>query len=252
MTSIRLNKYLAQSGIASRRKADDIISSGRVTINGKIEKRLGTIIQSESDKVAVDGKLLKLKQSHVAYIFYKPVDVISTLSDELDRTSLRKYFPDDKTLFSVGRLDRMSEGLLIFTNDGEMAMKLTHPRYQIPKKYRIFIHKSRAYSASMMTSLLQKSYRLGDKLRAFDSVAYCGMNDDSLIFEVVVHEGIYHEVKRLVDRAGLTVSRLIRTEHGPFKLGTLLPGDRLKLTEVEYQELRANVENSSNILRKQS
>ena len=239
---IRLNKYLAQHGVAARRKADELILAGRVSVNGTVVKQLGTKIVQSKDIVLVDAKPVATRHEPIVYRVYKPVGVVSTMHDEQGRLSLRDLIPEQPAVFPVGRLDRMSEGLLIMTNDGDLALRLAHPRYRQLKTYRIWIHKPQSYVPAKLIEELQGTRIINGKRRAFEAVQYIGVDAKGIMFEVSIREGIYHEVKRLVDRAGLTVARLIRIQHGSVTLGTLQPGAYECLTDQEYHSLRRSVE----------
>lgn len=241
LLKVRLNKYLSQHGIAARRKADELIVDGRVSVNGTVIRKLGTVIDSMNDVVKVDDKLVEKQLQSIVYRFYKPKDVVSTMQDELGRAALPLYIPATPQVFPVGRLDRMSEGLLILTNDGELALRLAHPRYRQIKKYLVWVHKTRSYSIAKILAELERGHTIAGKNRGFDSVVYQGADQIGLIFEVTLHEGIYHEVKRLMDRAGLTVARLLRTHYGPLEIGSLKPGEWERLSDSDYKQLRIDV-----------
>lgn len=235
---MRLNKFLASRGIAARRKADELIVAGRVSVNGVLIRELGTKIDPTKDVVLVDKKPVPIETQSVVYKLYKPVGVISTMNDEQDRTSLKHLVPDYPRVFPVGRLDRSSEGLLIMTNDGGLALRLSHPRYRQLKTYRVWVQKPQSYVLGQLTEALRATRVIAGKRRVFETVNYCGVDTQGIVFEVSLREGIYHEVKRLVDRAGLTVVRLVRIQQGPLSLGSLQPGQLVEATSAEYEALR--------------
>ena len=239
---IRLNKVIAgRTGIA-RRKVDVLISEGHVSVNGKVVRILGTKVLPNSDIVAVDGKELSGQaEAPVVYRFYKPKGVVSTMQDEQNRPAIRMFIPESPAVFPVGRLDRTSEGLLILTNDGDVALRLSHPRYRKNKVYSVWLHKLRSYSLAKIISDLQAKHLVAGSLRSFDEVVYRGVDDVGIKFDVTLHEGVYHEVKRLVDRAGYTVARLVRIQQGSLSLGTLEPGQFEQLSDQEYKQLRLNM-----------
>jgi 23S rRNA pseudouridine2605 synthase len=238
---VRLNKVIAQRAGIARRKADDLISAGRVSVNGKAVRVLGTKILL-SDKVSIDNKELNEQvEKLVVYRFYKPKGVVSTMQDEQNRPSIGMFIPDKPSVFPVGRLDQSSEGLLILTNDGELALHLSHPRYRKNKTYSVWIHKLRSYSLAKINADLLRRHLVAGKLRAFDSVVYRGIDENGIKFDVTLHEGVYHEVKRLIDRAGYTVARLVRIQQGSLNLGLLQPGQFELLTDREYAQLRLDM-----------
>ena len=240
---IRLNKVIAQRAGIARRKADAYIEAGRIAVNGKTVRVLGTKIDPINDSLSVDGTVVSQQaQVPIVYRFYKPKGVVSTMNDEQHRPSIQLFIPAAPTVFPVGRLDRSSEGLLLLTNDGDMALRLSHPRYRQQKTYRVWIHKVHSRALGKVQSDLERGYMVGSRRRSFDSVTYYDSDDDGIAFDVTLHEGIYHEVKRLVDRAGYTVARLVRIQHGPLKLGSLEPGQYEQLSEQDYRQLRLDVQ----------
>lgn len=222
---VRLNKYLAASGVASRRKADQLILDGSVAVNGRVIQKLGTTINPLVDTVSVSGKPVTAEPAIVVYALYKPRGVVSTASETERRKTVLQFVPKEPRVFSVGRLDLESEGLLLLTNDGDLALKLTHPRYAHTKRYRVSTSVPRRLDLAVLLGELRKSRYIDGRHRKFDSVTYVGRDDLGLVFDVEVHEGLKHLVRRLVDRAGLTTLRLIRTAHGPITLGSLKPGE---------------------------
>lgn len=239
---VRLNKVVAQRTGIARRKVDVLIDTGHVSVNGKVVRVLGTKVLPFSDIVSVDGKELSGQaEAPIVYRFYKPKGVVSTMQDEQNRPAIRMFIPESPAVFPVGRLDRTSEGLLILTNDGDVALRLSHPRYRKNKTYSVWLHKLRSYSLAKIISDLQSKYLVAGSLRSFDEVQYRGIDEIGIKFDVTLHEGVYHEVKRLVDRAGYTVARLVRIQQGTLSLGSLQPGQFEKLSDQEYNQLRLNM-----------
>ncbi len=245
LRSIRLNKVIAQATGIARRKADGLIEAGRIAVNGRVVRTLGAKADPARDEIRFDGELLTAPPEPVLYRFYKPSGVVSTLSDELDRPSLAQYLPAKAGLFPIGRLDRQSEGLLLLTNDGALALRLAHPRYRQPKVYRVWLHKPAGYSVPALLAALKRRYMVAGRHRAFDAVEYRGAEDEALVMDVTVHEGVFHEVKRLVDRAGYTVARLLRLSHGPVVLDDMKPGELRQLTAEELGSVRAQIEHAA-------
>lgn len=229
---VRLSKYLAQAGIAARRKAEELITSGKVTVNGKTVTQMPSFINPKTDQVAVDGKPIKPSEEAVLFAFYKPRGVMSTLAID-EGPGLHRYLPKTAArLFPVGRLDQESEGLLLLTNDGQLALELTHPRYEHPKKYRVWLTGSKERAPGESIQVLKQPRWIAGKMRKFDNVEMFGKEKDTLIVDITIHEGLKHLIRRFVDAAGYTVIRLIRTEHGPYKLGDLTPG-QTRLLQIE-------------------
>ncbi|MGI6103637.1 MAG: pseudouridine synthase [Patescibacteria group bacterium] len=237
MTSERLNKYLAQVGIAARRKVDALIAAGAVRVNGRVAI-LGQRVIPGTDRITVDGRSIEhVLPTRVVLAYYKPRGVMTTASDDLGRTTIYADLPTEARLYPVGRLDQASEGLLLVTNDGDLALRLTHPRYAHEKRYRVSVDGLASRTPAQLVQALAEPRILGGKRRQFDQVQYVGRENGLRQFEVVVHEGLKHIVRRLVDAAGLTTLRLVRIAHGPIKLGDLKPGNWRPLTEEELAAL---------------
>lgn len=228
--SLRLSKYLAGAGVAARRKAEELITAGRVSVNGKTVTAMPSFIDPVVDQVAVDGKPIQSTEDTVLYAFYKPRGVMSTLATN-EGPGLKKYLPETNVrLFPVGRLDQESEGLLLLTNDGQLALELTHPRYEHPKKYRVWLTGSSQRTPAQSIQVLKQSRWIAGKLRKFDDVQLEGREGQALIVVITIHEGLKHLIRRFCDAAGYTVERLIRTAHGPYELGDLNTGQTKLLT----------------------
>ncbi len=233
---LRLSKYLAQVGIAARRKAEALIAAGRVSVNGKRVTQLPSFVNPATDQVTVDGRPVQPAGKTVLFAFYKPRGVLSTLATD-EGSGLAPYLPKTTArLFPVGRLDQESEGLLLLTNDGQLALTLTHPRYEHPKKYRVWLTGPRERSTSDSLQALRQSRRIASRMRQFDGVELIGRDGQSLIVDITIHEGLKHFIRRLADAAGYTVVRLIRTKHGPYGLGDLRPGETLQLP-IQFLDL---------------
>ena len=232
--SVRLQKYLADAGVASRRAGEEIIVSGRVAVNGKVVRELGLKVEPLHDRVAVDGALVKPKRKlYVA--LNKPRGYICSRSDPLKRRSVSDLLPKEwSNLFSVGRLDFNSEGLIFLTNDGQFSLRLTHPRYQVRKKYLVTVE-GRA-SPDQLIPMTRGVTHEGEKLKA-EKVRMVRCNNSQSLVEVELSEGKNREVRRLFETQGLTVNRLQRVQIGPIKLGELRSGKWRTLTEPEIKSL---------------
>ena len=236
MTLVRLQKVLADAGIASRRASEQLIVDGRVSVDGIQILELGTKIDPEISKVEVDGESISMKKTKVYLAFHKPVGVLSTMSDPDGRPSLGDYFKNrNERLFHVGRLDRDSEGLILLTNDGDLAHRATHPSYGMVKKYLVEIEG--VLSKEQISQILQ-GISLDDGLaRALEIKTIREVNPKHSWVEISIHEGRYHIVRRIFEHFELPVLRLIRTDFGSIALAETGVGRYRKLNEVELQNL---------------
>ena len=226
MPEIRLQKVLADAGVASRRKCEELIESGRVSINGKIVRTLGTKIDPLKSQVSVDGKSILIKSNRTYIAFYKPRGVLSTMSDDRGRPCVGDYFSDRaERLFHVGRLDKESEGLLILTNDGEWAQEISHPSHGAAKTYQVFVEET---VTRAMISNLKKGVRLEDGLAKGEALKLIPGG-----FEIEIHEGRNQIVRRMAASQGLTVLALRRVRIGKIHLGELKSGKWRYLSIVE-------------------
>jgi len=223
---VRLQKFMADCGVASRRACEALIDEGRVKVNGKIVRTKGVKIDPINTKVEVDNELINATKTKTYLAFNKPVGILSTMSDPEGRPSLQDFFgswPD--RLFHVGRLDKESEGLIILTNDGQWAHESTHPSFGVEKTY--LVQSEEPISRSAFQNLME-GVELEDGLAKPISVARRGA-----MIEVVIHEGRNQIVRRMFDALGYPVERLIRTAIGSIKLGELPPGKWRSLNSVE-------------------
>ena len=207
---IRLQSYMASCGVASRRKCEEIITSGRVKVNGVVVKTLGTKVV-DKDVVEVDGKLIK-KEEHVYYALNKPSGYVTTLSDEHGRRKVIDLFEKadlDKRIFPVGRLDYDTQGILLFTNDGELANKLTSPNSKVEKEYlaRVSGHADKAALAKLVRGVVINGYKT--RPAEVEVIEYKKDTDTSLL-RIIITEGKYHQVKNMCEAVGLPVKKLTR------------------------------------------
>ncbi|MEZ0343819.1 MAG: pseudouridine synthase [Caldimicrobium sp.] len=234
---IRLSKFLSLCGFGSRRKNKDLILQGKVIINGKVIKDLSYRVDPEKDKVFVDGKEAKLPPK-VYYLFYKPRGYLTSLYDPHHRKTIKPFlnklpFP----VFYVGRLDKESEGLLLLTNDGELANKLLHPRYEVPRTYHVWVKPK--LSEKAIKELLKKGLNLEGKVIKPLEFKLIKTLRGSYIYQVTVKEGIKREVRKMVSFLGGEVLRLVRVAFGPLKLKNLKPGEIRPLTDKEVEKLKS-------------
>ncbi|MBA5869671.1 MAG: pseudouridine synthase [Nitrospira sp. CR2.1] len=233
---VRLQKLIAGTGLASRRKAEELITSGRVTINGSVVKELGTKVDPDRDHVKVDGKHLRAAQPYVYVILNKPKNVMSTLEDPEGRPTVKDFLRGVSVrVFPVGRLDFDSEGLMLLTNHGDLAQALLHPRYHVPKTYLIKV-KGVLNDAEIGT--LERGVKLEDGLTAPAKVQKISRAESNSWLEVTIHEGRKHQVKRMLEAVGHAVIKLTRVRMGPLLLGDLAAGEYRFLTDREANRLR--------------
>jgi 23S rRNA pseudouridine2605 synthase len=233
MAEERLQKILANSGVASRRKAEELIVAGRVSVNGRTVVELGSKADLAKDEVKVDGQRLQASTHHVYFAFHKPRNVITTVSDPERRETVMSYFKGlRERIYPVGRLDYASEGLLLLTNDGGLARKLELPATGWIRRYRVRVHgvPDQQKLASLAKGLTIDGERYGPIDAGLDS-----RKGDNAWLTVSLHEGRNREIRRVMAHLGLAVTRLIRIAYGPFQLGTLARG---AVNEVPARVLR--------------
>lgn len=231
----RLQKVMAAAGVASRRASEDLIAQGRVTVNGQTVREPGRRVLP-TDQVTVDGTAIQLDVTKRYVMLNKPVGVVSSMADESGRPDLRQYTQDyDERLFNVGRLDAATSGLLVLTNDGELAHVLSHPSFGVAKTYIAKV--SGAVSAQTISRLLA-GIELDDGPIAADRArALPGGNARETLVELELHSGRNRIVRRMMDAVGHPVIELVRRQFGPLHLGTLALGRTRDLTKVELGQL---------------
>jgi len=226
---IRLQKVLAQAGLGSRRTCEDLIEARRVRVNGAVAE-LGRRVDPEHDVVEVDGAQIGVRAGLVHYLLNKPAGVITTASDTHGRATVLDLVPDEPRVFPVGRLDADTEGLLLLTNDGDLAHRLTHPSYGVDKEYLVEVAGEPKPGAIRR---LREGLDLEDGRTAPAKVALLG---DRLI-RITIHEGRNRQVRRMCDAVGHPVVRLVRTRIGPLAERHLAPGEWRALTQDEVRAL---------------
>ena len=236
---IRLNKYLALAGVASRREADRMISEGRVSVNGETVQKLGIQVDEDKDKVAVDGKSVRLAKSDVYMMLNKPPGYLVTAKDPFQRPSIMDLLPAMKNrVFPVGRLDFDSEGLLLLTNDGDLANRLMHPSYQVIKEYRIRV-KPKPDLSTLAT--LEKGIPLDGKKTAPAKFRVLATTVKGTLLMAKLHEGRKRELRRMFEYMGIRVISLKRVRLGSLHLGPLKKGKWRHLTREEVARLKKKV-----------
>jgi 23S rRNA pseudouridine2605 synthase len=238
----RLQKFLAEAGVASRRAGERMILDGRVSVNGSIVRTLGTKVELGRDEVAVDGSPVRARKKLYVAV-NKPPEFVCTRSDPTGRRTVGDLLPKEWShLFPVGRLDYASEGLIFLTNDGDFCLKLTHPRFGVRKVYQAEVA-GRA-EPGLAARLIQGVTDGGEKLKA-EKARIVSSNNTRSVIELALAEGKNREVRRLLGALGLGVERLVRTRIGPIALGDLRPGRWRTLTETEIESLLADYENDT-------
>jgi 23S rRNA pseudouridine2605 synthase len=232
----RLQKALARAGLGSRRACERMVIEGRVTVNGKVAEP-GARVDPASDRVEVDGVRVPLAPELRYYVLNKPPGVVTTLRDPQGRRTIAEFIPAGPRVFPVGRLDRDSEGLLLLTNDGELANRLTHPRYGVEKEYLAEVEGAPSERA---LARLVKGVELDDGPARAVSARQVGATRGRGAVRVVMAEGRKREVRRMLAAVGLPVRRLVRVRMGPLRLGSLRPGEVRVLAPEEIRSLLAS------------
>ena len=234
MTLVRLQKFLADCGVASRRKSEQMITLGEVTVNGKVITKLGTKVDPGKDAVKVNGKLLHGEKKGLL-LFHKPKHVVSTMQDPEGRPAIADYLGERyESYYPVGRLDFESSGLMIITNDGEFANRLLHPRFGFDRVYQV---KVRGLVTVETIKKFEHGIRLDDGL-AKAKVKIIESGPNSTWLRVVIGEGRNRLVRRMMDQVGHAVVKLIRVAHGPFELGKLAEGQLKVVKYADYMQAR--------------
>lgn len=236
---MRLHRFIAQCGVASRRKAEDLIREGRVTVNGDVVTEMGVTVDPDTDRVETDGKPLSLPRRQV-FLLNKPKGVVTTMSDERKRRTVAEYFPGAPGLKPVGRLDMNTEGLILVTNDGDLAARLTHPKWGIDKEYHATVQ---GLPDEKDLARLRKGLWIEGGKTAPAQATLIGTNEKegTSTVALILHEGKKHQVRLMCEAVGHKVVSLRRVRVGPFLLKGIAPGQMRKLGEKEVQALRRSV-----------
>ena len=233
----RLQKVMAHAGVASRRKCEDLITQGVVTVNGKTVTELGYKVSTQ-DRIEVNGVPIS-KEAPVYYLFYKPRGVISAVSDDKGRPVVTDYFTDvPERIYPVGRLDYDTSGLLLLTNDGEFSQRLTHPKYELDK---VYVAKVKGVADKYNLRPIAYGMKLDGKKTAPARYEILSVDETkgSSVVSLTIHEGRYHQVKRMFEACGLPVQKLCREQYGFLTLQGLRPGQYRALTPKEVKKLMA-------------
>jgi pseudouridine synthase len=236
---VRLQKVLSAAGVGSRRHCEELIGAGRVEVDGQTVRRFGARVDPEHQVIRVDGKRIPARQDIVYLAFNKPPRVLTAMSDDRGRRTITDFLGDRaQRMFHVGRLDYDTEGLMLLTNDGELAHRLAHPSYEVAKTYLADVPGpvSRDVGRRLAIGIeLDDGVAVADRFRVLEQAGA------RALVEITLHEGRKHIVRRMLAEVGHPVSRLVRTTVGPIKLGNLRPGATRDLTTKEIGELYAAV-----------
>lgn len=235
MSAERLQKLMARAGFGSRRANEKIIRQGRVRVNGRVAT-LGDKADPALDRVTVDGEALAFEE-RLYIMLHKPRGVLSSTEDEMEegRTTVTDLVPIDTHIYPVGRLDKPSEGLILLTNDGKLAHRLTHPRFEHEKIYEITVE---GRPTVAVLELWRQGVLLDDKMTAPAGVEVLALGEESSDLRITLREGRKRQIRRVAAILGHPVQRLLRTHIGPLALGNLAPGEWRHLTEKEVESLK--------------
>lgn len=233
---VRVQKALADAGLMSRRAAEEAIRAGRVAVDGAVV-RLGDRVDVDRQQVTLDGVPVPLSPETETYLLYKPVGVISSAHDPEGRPTVVDLIDTPARVYPVGRLDYDSEGLILVSNDGELANRVTHPRYRIEKKYLVVV---RGRPRGDVARRLRQGVELDDGPARAVSARMLGRRGEETMVELVVGEGRNREIRRMFEALGLEVTRLVRTAIGPIADRSLRPGQYRRLSPTEVKELLAS------------
>lgn len=231
---IRLQKVLAQAGIASRRACEQMIDEGRVEVNGIVVDRQGMRVDPFNDVIRVDGARIPAARRHLYIVLNKPRGVVSTMDDPQGRPDLSAYVPRKQRLFHVGRLDTDTEGVLILTNDGEFAHQLSHPSHEVPKTYAV---ECEGYLDNKAIKRLDKGLTLDDGFIKADRTKLISRTPTRSLIQITLHSGRNRVVRRMFDSIGHPVRHLVRISIGPVNVGQLPVGETRELSHEELGQL---------------
>jgi len=234
---MRLNKFMASAGVASRRKCDEIILAGRVKINARVSKKLGVQVDPSNDIVTVDDRPIRIRGPFVYLMMNKPTGVVTTVSDPQGRDTVMDYLPKtDKRIFPIGRLDYNTSGLLLMTNDGDISQKLMHPSFELSKVYEATVEDELSNEA---VSKLRNGVDIGGFVTSPAGVKLLKKSKNEVTYMITIHEGKNRQVRRMFEVVDSKVIKLRRVALGALKLGDLAEGECRTLTEEEMEYLQS-------------
>lgn len=230
---MRIHKFLSQAGVASRRASEQMVIDKKVEINGHPAK-IGEIVDPEHDQVTVAGKSITAPAEFIYYLVHKPRQVVSTVTDPEGRRTVVSLVPGGSRLYPVGRLDYDSEGLMLLTNDGELAHHLTHPSFEIEKTYRVLV---KGVISDKSAGYLEAGVTIEGHKTAPAKVTVVERQEHNTWFDITIHEGRNRQIRKMCEAVGYPVIRLIRTHFGPWELGDLESGKARQLDASELPKL---------------
>lgn len=238
---MRLQKYLAMSGVASRRKSEELIKEGHVMVNGKVITEMGFTIEPDKDYIKLDGKLVRPENRKVYILMNKPSSVVTTSNDQFQRDTVMDLLGRKvvERVYPVGRLDYETEGLLLLTNDGELANRIMHPRTHLPKRYQVVV---RGKISKENMELLATGVDIGDYTTSPAEVKLVAFRDHKTEIEITINEGKNRQIRRMMEKIGHEVAYLKRISIGPIHDNMLKKGEWRHLTEDELKRLIVQLE----------
>jgi pseudouridine synthase len=231
---VRLNKFIAAAGYASRRKIDELILEGRVSVNRKMVTELGTKVDPETDLIKVDGEIIKTKSRFIYILLNKPAGYITSTSDEMKRPTVMDLVKIKHRIYPVGRLDYDTEGLLILTNDGDLANKLMHPKFAIDKVYHVKVNRSIDENS---IERLAEGIKIDGKKTAPAKI-FIIPHTENKEFKITIHEGRNRQIRKMMEAAGYFIRKLRRIEYAELNIKGLKKGEWRNLTEYEIKQLK--------------
>lgn len=236
---MRLQKFMAHAGVCSRRHAERMIMEGRVAVNGLVVTEAGVKVDPARDLVKVDSRKVVIDSSvsHEYWLLYKPVSVLSTVKDPMGRSTVMDYFRDlhGKRIYPVGRLDFDSEGLILLTDDGELANRMLHPRYKLEKTYHVTV---KGHPSGQDVARLEKGVFLENRKTMPCSITLLGKTRRNSTLKVILREGRKRQIRRMFDMVNHKVIRLLRVSTGPLNIRGMKPGEKRPLTSKEIKTLK--------------
>lgn len=234
MSSERLSRFLSRNGIASRRKCDDLIKSGHIKVNNSVVIEPFYRVDGHIDSITIDNYAIKFNKVPLYYALYKPKRYLSDLVPQGSRLVARSLIPSTDYLFPIGRLDYDSEGLMLFSNDGDIANIIMHPRFGIEKEYLV---KLKGVLHDYDLNLFTKGVLIGEYVYKVSSIKFVKLSDSNTWYRIILREGKNRMIRKIASKVGHPVLKLIRVRIGPIKLGLLKPGDYRNLSEIEKKDL---------------
>lgn len=228
---VRLNKYIGDSGLAPRRKIEELIKTGQIKVNGIVAKA-GMMVDTKTDSVTFKNTLIKPLNKPIYFALNKPMNVLSTVSDPHKRRTVLNLVKSKERLYPVGRLDYNSTGLILLTNDGDLTLKLTHPRYHLPKVYSVKTKED-------ISSDQVRSLGLGIIIDSQRTLPATVKTTSRRTFNITLHQGLKRQIRLMCKKVGLSVEVLHRTDIGPINIGNLKPGEFRELVPAEIKKLKS-------------